>query len=147
MMLREILMAVVVSTSPSPSDDGAVEDASRMANTFADCAGVWDWVSAAELANERRASAKQAKQTAHGAHFAAMWLASHAYHIENPEQRKPYGAFKAMFEGRREASYTGMMAMLERGDQEGLVQRVSACSALLEAQEGMINDVRKTFVE
>ena len=146
-MLREVLVMFAVSVAPSPSSDGTVAEAYKMANTFADCAGVWDWVSAVEAANDRPASAKQAKQTAEGAHFAAMWLASNAYHSENPEARKPYGAFKGMFEGKREASYTGMMAMLERGDQDGLMQRITICTALLEAQEEMINDVRKTFVE
>lgn len=134
----------VADTPQSPGIDAeSKEQIQDMADELAGCAGVWDFVATFEEVNQRPASAKQARDTASGAILAAAYIASTIYHSERPESPKTYGEFLPAFEGRRESSYTHMLAMVEREDVKGIELRMNYCGDLLEAQEKLLTDLRR----
>lgn len=129
----------------TPLDEETKDNLYKMAEAFAACAGVWDFISQYEAHGERPASAKQARETATGALLSATYIASMIHHAENPESQKPYGEFTPIFEGRRETSLTHMHAMVEREDVKGIEARIAECGDMLDTQEEIVSEIRRGF--
>lgn len=134
------------ATKPETLDEESKASGYKMADDFAGCAGVWDFLAQHEEFGGRPASAKQATETSNGAMLAAAYIVSMIYHLENPQSQKTYGEFTPMFEGKRETSYTHMLAMAEREDVRGLEVRMTFCGGLLEAQEGIVSELRRSMM-
>lgn len=135
-----------VKPSADLLDEESKANIYRMADEFAACAGVWDFVAQLEESAERPASARQAKDTANGAISASTYLAAMIHHTETPQDRKAYGHFMPMFEGKRESSTTHMFGMVERQDLPGIELRLTFCGGMLEFQEEIVSEMRRHLV-
>jgi hypothetical protein len=142
-----ILSAATNSAHPASEEiAAAVAEATEAANSYADCAGWWDFMSAIEGAAERPASAEQLRNVANGAQTAALWLHAQAYALTAKKPAR-YGTWLPLVAPRRAAASTRAAAMVEQGDVEFMRAEGKRCQAMLEGQQHAIDEIRKDSVQ
>lgn len=140
-----VLIAACLSFPASAGDQADREKAEEVARTFANCAGLWDFLSAVELADDKPATAEQLKNTGNGAQMAALyWLA--AAHALGGGEPRPYGDWLPMVTPHRESSAVQIAALVEQGASSEISQQAELCTALVEEQDRILTDIRRGFV-
>lgn len=124
----------------------AIAEATEAADTFADCAGWWDFMSTWEMKAGRSASAEQFRNMGNGAQAAALWLHAQAYALTATKPAR-YSAWLPMVAPRRSAAATRAAAMAEHGDIDFARAEGERCRAMLGAQQHAIDDIRRDAVQ
>ena len=151
-LLGLLLMVGQAASTAAPADVTQEEiaavtaEAAEVANSYADCAGFWDFMSSTERAAGRPASAEQFKNMGNGAQTAALWLHGQAYSFTATRPAR-YGAWLPMVAPRREGAAIRVAAMVEHGNTEFIRSEARRCEALLEGQQRAIDDIRKDSVQ
>lgn len=142
-----LLMALLAAAPPVSDDDQAtIAQATRTADEFAYCAGVWDFFASAEAAGDRPASSEQFRNMANGAQTAALWTHAKA-HLASGGKPARYGAWLPLVTPRRVAANLQLHAALEHGDIDRTKREGEACIKLVEAQQKAIDYLRQDQVE
>jgi len=142
-----LFLAVLAAAPPVSDDDRAtIAHATRTADEFAYCAGVWDFFSDAESAGDRPASAKQFHNMANGAQTAALWTHAKA-HLASGGKPARYGAWLPLVTPKREAASLQLHSALEHGDVERARREGEKCREMLEAQQLTLDFLRQDQVE
>lgn len=153
MDLLGLLVVVGQAASPAAPTEVTQEEiaaftaeAAEAANSYADCAGFWDFMSSTERTAGRPASAEQFKNMGNGAQTAALWLHGQAYSFTATKPAR-YGDWLPMVAPRREGAAIRAAAMVEHGKTDFLRSEARRCEALLEGQQHAIDDIRKDSVQ
>ena len=121
-------------------------EATEVANSYADCAGWWDFMSAMENAAGRSSSAEQFKNMGNGAQTAALWLHAQAYALTAKKPAR-YGAWLPIVAPRRAAAFTRAGALVEHSDIGFVRTEGERCQALLEGQQHALDEIRRDAVQ
>ena len=139
-----MLTLALASASPTGLTDGEAQD---MANAFARCAGVWDFVTEMQRSQGKPANAELAEGASRGAMSVGGWLLALQHNEQNPDNQKTVAAFLPVIEGRRSMSLVAMRAAAESDDAEWIKGQIEDCGGLLTHQEAMLNEIRRSYVE
>lgn len=148
MALTTLLFAAALASGPVVTDEdrATIEQATRTADTFAYCAGVWDFFAAAEAAGDRPASAEQFRNMGNGAQTAALWTHAKA-HLASGGKPARYGAWLPLVTPKRQAANLQLHAALEHGDVERAKREGETCRGMLESQQMAIDYLRQDQVD
>jgi hypothetical protein len=149
MSLRALSVAVALSAvCPAWAQTQAEVDASahsgyELARSFSECAGFWDFLSAAEEASGNPASAQNAHNVGNGARLSAGYVLSVRHRLQRPsEPPRAYGSWNDFIEPLAEVTATRMMAALERGDVAEVEEQAITCRAMSETSQGIVDRMR-----
>jgi len=128
-------------------EEGA-ESAYQMAQTFAECAGYWDWWSAVEEVSGNTASSENAHNIGNGTRLAAGYMLSMRHRLVSPnEAPRAYGAWDSFIEPIAEATFTRMSALLEQEDGDGIAATARDCVAAGEAVSTIVEQIRRDTLD
>lgn len=149
-MRSPIFCLLFAGLSPGPSHaqtqaeiDASARSAYELARSFSECAGFWDFMSAAEQASGNPASAQNAHNIGNGARISAGYILSVRHRLQRPDEPpRTYGSWDDFIEPLAEVTTTRMTAALERGDSDELRRQASFCAAMGEQAEQIVSDIR-----
>ncbi len=130
----------------SPLAGFDTKEAEKLAMGMAKCAGLWDWLASGLEAEGKPASAQQMHNIGNGAETAAMWILAN-HHLITSGKRTTYGSWSPLTAPKREAAVTWLNSMAEIGDLERINEESATCQSLLEAQESVIQMMRRDQVD
>jgi hypothetical protein len=144
--LSALAIAAMINLTPAFAQTDAERDGSdafELARTFAQCAGFWDFLSAAEQSLGNTASAQHAHNVSNGARISAGYMMSIRHRLEQPEQPpRAYGSWNDFIEPQAETMATSMWAALEREDTATVEAQAVLCRGMSEASETIVNEIR-----
>lgn len=141
-----LLLAATDISSLSKEDRDTIANARESANTYADCAGWWDFMSQWQAEKNNPASAEQLRNLGNGAQTAALWIYGQAHSLESTK-RVTYGTWLPVVQPRREGALLRLKALSEQDDVEAIKETGRVCTALLEGQQKAIDAIRADTVQ
>lgn len=118
----------------------------EMAETFVECAGLWEASSQLMARSDRPATAEHLHNMANGARTAAAWSLWTQWHLDNPSKpSRKLGEWTDGIAMQVDAQTTRYAAIQESGDTEFFGRQVAFCTDVSEAQANILRDLRKSY--
>lgn len=145
-MRRQILIlgcALLVPCNAMAAED--LGDVTEAVNFFGNCAGVWDFMSDAMVADGKPAAAEQMRNTGNGAQTAALWILASKHNLDTGNATT-YGSWMDLVRPRRENGRLRMHALVEIEDLSTIEAEAGACFDALGDQENILQLMRQDRV-
>ena len=154
MNVRPVVLSLLAVTSVAAADQPTLKqlekylagsDPVMVANAMAECAGVYEALSAAAKKIGRPAESEDLKNRHNGAMMAAEYLLAVNYQFKTGKKRK-LGAFDPYVQGIIGTSSTHYLALLEASDQQELNAEATKCKAVQPTINYVVEQLRSQLL-
>lgn len=137
-----LLSLLLALCAAQPAIAGEQMDKVQLAaNTFANCAGLWDFHAELMESEGKPATAQQMHNMGNGAETAALWLYASAHSLDGGEATR-YGSWKDLVHPKREANKLRLQALVENEEYQVIQDEAATCLEMAEEQENILQLMR-----
>lgn len=141
-MKRTLLSVLLALGTAQLANAGEQMDKVQLAaNTFANCAGLWDFHADLMESEGKPATAQQMHNMGNGAETAAMWLYASAHSLDGGGATR-YGSWKDLVHPKREANKLRLQALVENEEFQVIQAEAATCLEMAEEQESILQLMR-----